>query len=88
MTWTIRLAKEAEKQLKKLPFDRQEFIRRHLRDMTRDPFAGDVKPLKGKEWKGRYRKRIGRYRFIFLVSHKDKIIEISAILLRTEKTYD
>jgi len=87
MTWNIRLAKEAERQLKKLPLDRQEFIRRHLRDMTRDPFAGDVKSLKGKEWKGRYRKRIGRYRLIFMVSRPERAVEVSAILLRTEKTY-
>lgn len=44
----------------------------HLREMREDPFRGDVKPLKGKQWKGRYRKRI---------------VEISPILLRTEKAY-
>ena len=87
MTWTVRLAKEAAKQLKKLPADRQELIHQHLRAMTDNPFAGDVKALKGKEWKGRYRKRIGQYRLIFVPFSQPRLIEISAILLRTEKTY-
>ena len=62
MAWTVILAKDADKQFKKLPVDRQEQILQHLDEMRDDPFKGDVKPLKGKEWKGRYRKRIGRYR--------------------------
>src|SRR5439155_3333894 len=37
MTWTVRLANEAAKQLKKLPPDHQALLRRRL-------FQGDVKP--------------------------------------------
>jgi len=85
--WSVRLARDAEKQLKKLPPDRQELILRHLREMRADPFQGDVKPLKGKEWKGHYRKVAGRYRIIFTLNHQEHIVEVSAILLRTEKTY-
>ena len=88
MNWTVTLAKDADKELKKLPADRQEFILKHLREMREDPFRGDVKALKGKEWKGRYRKRIGRYRFIFVPRHAEKIVDISAILIRSGRTYD
>jgi len=63
--WNIVLAKEVEKQFKKLPADRQQMMVRHLKLMQIDPFQGDVKALSGEEWKGRYRKRVGRYRIIF-----------------------
>lgn len=87
MNWTVRLSKEAERQLKQLPLDRQELIRKRLREMREDPFRGDVKPLKGKKWKGRYRKVVGRYRLIFIPFHQERVVEISAIVIRAEKTY-
>jgi mRNA-degrading endonuclease RelE of RelBE toxin-antitoxin system len=87
MTWSIRLAKVAARQFSDLSPDRQKLILAHLRMMRVDPFQGDVKPLKGKGWKGRYRKRIGRYRIIFAPMHSQHIVEVSQILLRSEKTY-
>lgn len=87
MTWTVKLANEAARQFKKLSPDRREQILAHLREMREDPFRGDVIPLKGKQWKGRYRKRVGRYRLIFIPVHSERIGEISQILPRTEKTY-
>jgi mRNA-degrading endonuclease RelE of RelBE toxin-antitoxin system len=88
MTWTVVLAKDAEKQFNNLNADRQELILKHLREMREDPFRGDVKPLKGKKWKGRYRKRIGQYRLIFVPRHAERIVEVSAILTRSERTYE
>jgi mRNA-degrading endonuclease RelE of RelBE toxin-antitoxin system len=52
MTWTVVLPKDAETQFNNLNVDRQELIPKHLREMRDDPFRGDVKPLKGKKWKG------------------------------------
>lgn len=86
MSWSVELAKEAERQVKKLPADREATIIAHLGEMRIDPFRGDVKSLKGK-WKGRYRKRVGRYRIIFKVDTKARIVQVSAILARTEATY-
>jgi hypothetical protein len=45
--------------------------------MAEDPFRGLVKPLKGKEFEGRYRKVSSRYR----------TAEVLLILLRNERTY-
>jgi mRNA-degrading endonuclease RelE of RelBE toxin-antitoxin system len=87
MTWTIRLSLEADKQLSRIPRDHQQTIAGAIDRMRDDPFQGDVQPLKGKKWKGRYRKVTGRYRLIFIPIHEDRIVEISQILLRTEKTY-
>jgi mRNA-degrading endonuclease RelE of RelBE toxin-antitoxin system len=85
--WTIRLSPEAAKQLAALPRNHQVTIGNAIERMRPDPFQGDVRPLKGKKWQGRYRKCVGRYRLIFIPYHADHIVEISAILLRNEKTY-
>jgi mRNA-degrading endonuclease RelE of RelBE toxin-antitoxin system len=55
--------------------------------MAEDPFRGDVKPLRGPQWQGRYRKRVGRWRIIFTPDQNQRIVEVSAILARSEKTY-
>ena len=87
MAWEIRLSPEADKQLSRLPRDHQETITKSIDSMRENPFQGDVEPLKGKKWKGRYRKVAGRYRVIFIPFRQQQIIEISQILLRSEKTY-
>jgi mRNA-degrading endonuclease RelE of RelBE toxin-antitoxin system len=87
MPWTIRLSPPAARQLSVLPRDHQVAIGGAIDRMRNDPFQGDVQPLKGKKWQGRYRKRVGRYRLIFIPYRQDRIVEISAILLRDEKTY-
>jgi mRNA-degrading endonuclease RelE of RelBE toxin-antitoxin system len=87
MIWAVELSAAAEKDLRRLPRDRQARVERAIDEMEENPFAGDVKPLKGPEWKGRYRKRVGPYRIIFTVDHKTKAAAISAILIRSGKTY-
>jgi mRNA-degrading endonuclease RelE of RelBE toxin-antitoxin system len=87
MNWLAELSASAVKELKKLPQDRQRQIERAIDEMEADLMAGDVKPLKGSTWKNRYRKRAGDYRIIFALDRKNMTVAISAILLRSEKTY-
>jgi len=87
MAWTIHLSAEASRQLSKLPREHQAILGHAIDRMMTDPFQGDVRPLKGLGWQGRYRKRVGRYRLIFTPIHHEQKVEISAILLRTEHTY-
>ncbi len=87
MEWTVRLSPEAEKQLSRLPRDRQELIAKSIDGMRAEPFHGNAKALKGKQWEGRFRRAVGRYRLIFLPDHSNRVIEISQILIRSEKTY-
>jgi mRNA-degrading endonuclease RelE of RelBE toxin-antitoxin system len=87
MNWRAELSNEAERQLKRLLHEVQRRIARAIDELETDPFRGDVIPLKGGRWQGRYRKRVGRYRIIFLLQHAERIVEISAILLRNEQTY-
>jgi mRNA-degrading endonuclease RelE of RelBE toxin-antitoxin system len=87
MNWTVELSAAAEKNLKRLPRDRLASLMRAVDQMESDPFAGDVKPLSGPEWQGRFRKRVGRYRIVFTADRKIGKVAISAILIRSEKTY-
>lgn len=41
----------------------------------------------GREWRGRFRKRVGPYRIIFRKLHERSLVEISAILIRSKETY-
>ena len=87
MAWTIRLSRAAQRQLARLPRNRQVTIGEAIGRMVEDPFQGDVGPLKGRRWKGRFRKVVGRYRIIFIPDYQTQIVEISQILIRSEKTY-
>jgi mRNA-degrading endonuclease RelE of RelBE toxin-antitoxin system len=87
MSWVSELSHRAERQLARLPRDVQERIAQAIDELEVDPFRGDVLPLKGREWRGRYRKRVGRYRIIFVPRIDSHIVEVSAILLRDERTY-
>ena len=87
MNWAVELSASAIKELKKLPRDRQAQIERAIDEMESDPMAGDVTPLKGSEWKGRFRKRVGPYRIIFALDRKTLTVAVSAIFIRSEKTY-
>ena len=87
MSWRAELSDTAERQFKRLPRDVQQRMGRAIDDLEADPFRGDVISLKGRRWQGRYRKRVGRYRIIFVLHHAEHIVEVSAILLRDEQTY-
>jgi mRNA-degrading endonuclease RelE of RelBE toxin-antitoxin system len=58
VNWAYELTHAAQKDLKDLPGKV-----RALDEMASDPFQGDVKLLRGMEWKGIFRRRIGSYRF-------------------------
>jgi mRNA-degrading endonuclease RelE of RelBE toxin-antitoxin system len=87
MNWSVELSASAIKDLKKLPRNRQAQIEHAIDEMEADPMGGDVIPPKGAEWKGRLRKRVGSYRIIFTLDRKAMMVAISAILVRSEKTY-
>ena len=87
MSWHAELSDVAERQFTRLSRNVQRRITAAIDALEADPFRGDVMPLKGRQWQGRYRKRVGRYRIIFVPHHDTHRLEISAILLRDEPTY-
>jgi mRNA-degrading endonuclease RelE of RelBE toxin-antitoxin system len=87
MTWTVHIHDAAARQLESIPPDRRRRIFDDIIALEQDPFRGLVKPLQGKQHKGKYRKVSGRYRIIFKLVHSTRVLEILAILLRNERTY-
>ena len=87
MTWLVNIHHEAAKQLEAIPPDRRKRILDDINELAEDPFRGLVKPLKGKEYKGRYRKISGRHRIIFRPIYAARTVEVLLVLLRNEGTY-
>lgn len=87
MSWAYRISRQAAKQLRKLPRDRQEQLARAFQELQDDPLRGDVRSVKSGKFRGALRKRVGRYRIIFALDHERKLIDIAAIIMRSEKTY-
>jgi mRNA-degrading endonuclease RelE of RelBE toxin-antitoxin system len=85
MTWTILVAKAAQKQLGRVPARDRDKIAAALRAMTADPFQGDIMKLEGE--RNRYRRRVGDYRVFFRVDRASGTVGISAIVRRTSTTY-
>ena len=87
MTWLINVHRGAAKQLEVIPPDRRNRILNDIRELADDPYRGLVKPLKGKAYKGLYRKVSGRYRIIFELIHTTHTVQVLGVLLRNEATY-
>jgi len=87
MNWVVRIADEAQIFIGGLPDKIRRQISHGIHQLEQDPFLGDVKPLKGKTWKGYYRKRAGDYRIIFFVHHAQRFVDVAWVLPRPEKTY-
>lgn len=87
MTWHVKVHDGAAKQLEAIPPDRRKRILNDIDELAEDPFRGLVKPLQGKEYKGRYRKVSGRYRIIFRPIHATHTVEVLVVVLRNEGTY-
>ncbi len=87
MNWVCDLTDDAKRDLRDLPKPVQKRFARVLEQMQADPFQGDVKALRGEEWKGVFRRRLGNYRILFVPESGPRILRVLRILIRSEKTY-
>jgi mRNA-degrading endonuclease RelE of RelBE toxin-antitoxin system len=87
MNWVVRIADDAQLFIQNLPDKARRQVSRSIGELEQNPFRGDVKPLKGKKWKGYYCKRAGDYRIIFFLHYEDRFVDVSWVLRRSEKTY-
>jgi len=89
MRYRFELSGEARRQLVRLPREVQERIAQAVDEMaaTDDLQWSNVKALQGAAWKGRFRKKIGSYRMIFIKFPARGVAEVSAILIRSKDTY-
>ena len=87
MNWVVRIADDAQLFIQNLPDKTRRQVSHSISQLEQNPFRGDVKPLKGKEWKGHYRKRAGDHRIIFFIRYEQRVIDVLAVLRRSEKTF-
>jgi mRNA interferase RelE/StbE len=80
--YKIVFHKEAQKEFLKIPKSNKELITAKLLDLQEGDFEGD-KSLKGKH-KGKFRKRTGNYRIIYLLENNIILIIILRIEHRKE----
>lgn len=85
MSWNLQLTGPAQKDFRKLPQKEQPRVRAALLAMQEDPFAGDIKRLKGESTA--WRRRVGQYRIIYDLYLPERLIVVAGILRRTSTTY-
>lgn len=86
MTWTVVVAKPAQKQVAKFPASDQHRIAGAIRDMASGPFWGDVIKLEGAG--NRWRRPVGNYRIFYAVDQAGMAVCRSGrIVRRTSTTY-
>lgn len=85
MIWNLRIARQAKKELERIPAKDQAHVLRALQGMQDDPFAGDLVRLKNQPTA--WRRRVGSYRIFFDVYSDQLLIEVLAIRRRTSTTY-
>jgi len=77
MSWDYRLARQAFKNLKKIPNKEQGKIFTVLEEMKTNPFSGDIRLIQGEE--NLYRRRVGNYRIYFRPLKSRGILDIPEI---------
>jgi mRNA-degrading endonuclease RelE of RelBE toxin-antitoxin system len=84
MSFTLHVARRAERNLRRIPSAHRHRIVAALDAMQEDPFAGDVVKLKGTD---AFRRRVGDYRIIFTIDFDHAAVGIIDVLRRTTTTY-
>jgi len=87
MSWACEFTANAAEDLNGLPKAIKKRVARVLSQMESDPCQGNVKALRGQEWKGVFRRRIGDYRLLFIVNHEKNLVVVQQISRRSGKTY-
>ncbi|SFV60352.1 RelE/StbE replicon stabilization toxin [hydrothermal vent metagenome] len=80
--YKVIIPKAVLKELEKINKEDQEFLIKKIRDLENGIFSGD-KVLKGKH-KGKYRKRAGNYRIVYLKENDILLITLVRIAHRKE----
>ncbi len=77
LTYQLKLSRESIKFLTKQEMSVQVRIQKGLLGLCTQPPIGDIVPLKGRQ--NQLRLRVGAYRIIFEMDHKEKIIFVLSI---------
>ncbi len=84
MVYKVEIIGVAQKQMLSLPRQAQLEIAGTIDQLTKNPRPSGCKKLRTTEL---WRLRIGRYRVIYNIADKDKLVTIIKVALRREDTY-
>lgn len=87
MTWACELTEDAERDLRGLPKGIQKRVARTLTQMAANPFEGNVKALKGDEWRVCCAVASATTRIHFTADRAKHTVFVLRVLLRSEKSY-
>jgi mRNA interferase RelE/StbE len=85
MPWDLLIAKKAERHLDDLPANDRKRIDRAFAGMCSDPYAGDIKFLRGAS--GLLRLRVGPWRIFYKIEQRTRRVTVVAVTRRTSTTY-
>jgi mRNA-degrading endonuclease RelE of RelBE toxin-antitoxin system len=86
ITWTIQIARRAEKQLEKAPVKSRRLLLAALGEMQQNPFGGDIRRLTSE--RSAWRRRVGAYRIFFDVDPDLHRVDVLDVARRTSTTYE
>ena len=86
MNWDVKIAERVVKQLKRIPQKEDQRLYFILQTLSQDAEEGELEKIEGEE--NGWRRRIGKYRIIYEIVSKDKLIFIENIKRRTDTTYN
>lgn len=84
MTWGLVIASRAKRQFRRLSAVDRDSIDQAFSQMREDPFAGDVKFLRGLDT---LRRRVGDWRILYELNEARQLIVVTAIRRRGSNTY-
>ena len=85
MSWTLRVARRAEKSLARSPAKDRARLVTAIGEMQDNPFVGDVVRLQGED--NTWRRHVGSYRILFEIDIKGLTVDVLEVARRTSTTY-
>ncbi len=83
--WRVEVEPSVRKALKRLSRDDNRRVTEVLDEMTRDPYAGDVRKLGGMD--NSWRRRVGAYRIFYEIGVQEKRVSVFKLERRSSNTY-
>ena len=83
--WEIRIRKEAHKSLNRFPKKDSQRIFFAIKQMSANPYYGDIQKMEGE--KDVWRRRAGNYRIFYEILNEEKVVYVFDIQRRTSRTY-
>lgn len=85
MNWNLIVNSSVHKILKTIPRKHAKQIIEVFDELSVNPYAGDIRKMKGEE--ETWRRRIGSYRMKYEIQSSQRLIRILEVSRRTSNTY-